>query len=123
MSVQYRAVQWTGYKKRYDVVLVSLVFLYLVTFIVSSKIALRQDRSISDEILILRALGTCAFVMLSLTLCIGPLARLDRRFLPLLHNRRHLGVATPLAVTRLWSFRAPFLRPLTLSFTLDVATT
>jgi nitrite reductase/ring-hydroxylating ferredoxin subunit/DMSO/TMAO reductase YedYZ heme-binding membrane subunit len=27
-------------------------------------------------------------------LCIGPLSRLDRRFLPLLYNRRHLGVAT-----------------------------
>jgi nitrite reductase/ring-hydroxylating ferredoxin subunit/DMSO/TMAO reductase YedYZ heme-binding membrane subunit len=27
-------------------------------------------------------------------LCIGPLARLDRRFLPLLYNRRHFGVVT-----------------------------
>ena len=27
-------------------------------------------------------------------LCIGPLARLDRRFLPLLYNRRHLRVST-----------------------------
>jgi nitrite reductase/ring-hydroxylating ferredoxin subunit/DMSO/TMAO reductase YedYZ heme-binding membrane subunit len=27
-------------------------------------------------------------------LCIGPLARLDKRFLPVLYNRRHLGVAT-----------------------------
>src|SRR5262249_51754625 len=26
--------------------------------------------------------------------CIGPLARLDPRFLPLLYNRRHLGVLT-----------------------------
>jgi nitrite reductase/ring-hydroxylating ferredoxin subunit/DMSO/TMAO reductase YedYZ heme-binding membrane subunit len=32
--------------------------------------------------------------MLHAVLCIGPLARLDRRFLPLLYNRRHLGVAT-----------------------------
>jgi nitrite reductase/ring-hydroxylating ferredoxin subunit/DMSO/TMAO reductase YedYZ heme-binding membrane subunit len=42
----------------------------------------------------MRAFGTCAFIMLTLILCIGPLARLDRRFLPLLYNRRHLGVAT-----------------------------
>jgi nitrite reductase/ring-hydroxylating ferredoxin subunit/DMSO/TMAO reductase YedYZ heme-binding membrane subunit len=48
----------------------------------------------SDEILLLRALGTCAFLLLHIVLCIGPLARLDRRFLPLLYNRRHLGVAT-----------------------------
>jgi nitrite reductase/ring-hydroxylating ferredoxin subunit len=32
--------------------------------------------------------------MLNVVLAIGPLARLDRRFLPLLYNRRHLGVAT-----------------------------
>ncbi|MEP7309117.1 MAG: Rieske 2Fe-2S domain-containing protein [Acidobacteriota bacterium] len=30
--------------------------------------------------------------MLHVILCIGPLARLNRRFLPLLYNRRHLGV-------------------------------
>ena len=36
-----------------------------------------------------RAFGACAFVMLTVILAIGPLARLDRRFLPLLYNRRH----------------------------------
>ena len=40
------------------------------------------------------AFGSCAFVMLSVALSIGPLTRLDRRFLPLLYNRRHLGVMT-----------------------------
>jgi nitrite reductase/ring-hydroxylating ferredoxin subunit/DMSO/TMAO reductase YedYZ heme-binding membrane subunit len=40
------------------------------------------------------AFGTCAFLLLTLILCIGPLARLDRRFLPLLYNRRHFGVLT-----------------------------
>jgi nitrite reductase/ring-hydroxylating ferredoxin subunit/DMSO/TMAO reductase YedYZ heme-binding membrane subunit len=44
------------------------------------------------ETLLIRALGTCAFVLLHVILSIGPLARLDRRFLPLLYNRRHLGV-------------------------------
>ncbi len=34
--------------------------------------------------------------MLTLVLSIGPLARLDRRFLPLLYNRRHFGVLTAL---------------------------
>src|SRR5262249_51922503 len=42
----------------------------------------------------IRAFGSCAFVMLTVILCIGPLARLDRRFLPLLYNRRHFGVLT-----------------------------
>ena len=32
--------------------------------------------------------------MLTFVLCIGPLARLDTRFLPLLYNRRHFGVIT-----------------------------
>src|SRR5262249_29633437 len=41
-----------------------------------------------------RAFGTCAFFMLTIILSIGPLARLDRRFLPLLYNRRHFGVLT-----------------------------
>ena len=35
-----------------------------------------------------------AFLLLSVALSIGPLTRLDSRFLPLLYNRRHLGVAT-----------------------------
>jgi DMSO/TMAO reductase YedYZ heme-binding membrane subunit/nitrite reductase/ring-hydroxylating ferredoxin subunit len=42
----------------------------------------------------IQAFGTCAFIMLTVILSIGPLARLDRRFLPLLYNRRHLGVMT-----------------------------
>ncbi len=46
------------------------------------------------ETLLIRALGTCALLLLHMILCIGPLARLDRRFLPLLYNRRHLGVVT-----------------------------
>jgi nitrite reductase/ring-hydroxylating ferredoxin subunit/DMSO/TMAO reductase YedYZ heme-binding membrane subunit len=42
----------------------------------------------------IRAFGSCAFLMLTAILSIGPLARLDRRFLPLLYNRRHFGVLT-----------------------------
>ena len=41
-----------------------------------------------------QAFGTCAFVMLTIILLIGPLARLSPRFLPLLYNRRHFGVLT-----------------------------
>jgi nitrite reductase/ring-hydroxylating ferredoxin subunit/DMSO/TMAO reductase YedYZ heme-binding membrane subunit len=52
------------------------------------------DEAVSTPVLLMRALGTCAFVMLHVVLGIGPLARLDRRFLPLVYNRRHLGVAT-----------------------------
>ncbi|MGH7243589.1 MAG: Rieske 2Fe-2S domain-containing protein [Phycisphaerales bacterium] len=48
----------------------------------------------SDEVILIRALGSCAIVLLHVILCIGPLARLDSRFLPILYNRRHLGVIT-----------------------------
>ena len=41
---------------------------------------------------IIRGTSTLAFIMLHLILSIGPLARLDSRFLPILYNRRHLGV-------------------------------
>lgn len=41
----------------------------------------------------MRAYVNCAFLMLTI-LAIGPLARLDTWFLPLLHNRRHFGVIT-----------------------------
>lgn len=39
-----------------------------------------------------RAFGSAAFILLHVILSIGPLCRLDRRFLPLLYNRRHMGV-------------------------------
>ena len=42
----------------------------------------------------MRAYGSCALLLLTFVLAIGPLARLDPRFLPLLYNRRHLGVLT-----------------------------
>jgi nitrite reductase/ring-hydroxylating ferredoxin subunit/DMSO/TMAO reductase YedYZ heme-binding membrane subunit len=45
------------------------------------------------ETLLIRALGTLALLLLHGILAIGPLCRLDARFLPLLYNRRHLGVA------------------------------
>jgi sulfoxide reductase heme-binding subunit YedZ len=90
MSVQYSPVKWNRNKRVYDIVLTLGIGGYLALFFLVSKLTW----SGSDEIILLRALGTCAFLMLHVILCIGPLARLDRRFLPLLYNRRHLGVAT-----------------------------
>ena len=53
-------------------------------------------RLIEAPIYRMRAFGSCAFLLLSIVLAIGPLARIDRRFLPLLYNRRHFGVITAL---------------------------
>ena len=91
MSVQYGAISWNRQKKVYDTVLVSLVLLYLGTFV---GVGAWRNPTATAETLLIRALGTAAFLLLHVVLCIGPLSRLDRRFLPLLYNRRHLGVTT-----------------------------
>lgn len=94
MSVGYVAVQWNRTKRIYDAVVAVAVVLYLGMFYFVGRLSFRGTHGISDEILALRALGSLAFLMLTVVLCIGPLARLHHRFLPSLYNRRHLGVAT-----------------------------
>jgi nitrite reductase/ring-hydroxylating ferredoxin subunit/DMSO/TMAO reductase YedYZ heme-binding membrane subunit len=89
MSVGYRAVGWNRQKRIYDGVLLADILLYLALFL---GLGLALFPQATAETLLLRALGTCALLLLHIVLCIGPLARLDRRFLPLLYNRRHLGV-------------------------------
>ena len=85
----YRAIGWNRQKKIYDSVLVAAVVLYLGVFVVAGAL-LRPNATI--ETLLIRALGTGAFLLLHVVLSIGPLCRLNPRFLPLLYNRRHLGV-------------------------------
>jgi nitrite reductase/ring-hydroxylating ferredoxin subunit/DMSO/TMAO reductase YedYZ heme-binding membrane subunit len=94
VSVQYSPVKWNRNKRVYDAVLAGGILLYLVLFVVLGRLAWSGASGISLEVLLLRALGTCAYLLLHIVLCIGPLARFDRRFLPVLYNRRHLGVAT-----------------------------
>jgi nitrite reductase/ring-hydroxylating ferredoxin subunit/DMSO/TMAO reductase YedYZ heme-binding membrane subunit len=94
MSVTYAPIKWNRNKRLYDAVVLASVVLYLGTFVALGRLLFRGEHAISIEVLALRALGSCAFAMLQVVLCIGPLARLDRRFLPVLYNRRHLGVLT-----------------------------
>jgi len=89
MGVEYKAVQWNRQKRLYDAVLVGSVALFLFTFGIITKVAFPR---ITDEILVIRAFGTAAFLLLHIILCIGPLCRLNPKFLPLLYNRRHAGV-------------------------------
>jgi sulfoxide reductase heme-binding subunit YedZ len=91
MSVQYGAISWNRQKKIYDLSLVSLLLFYLLLFV---GMGVWLHPTATAETLLIRAFGTAAFLLLHVVLCIGPLARLDRRFLPLLYNRRHLGVTT-----------------------------
>ena len=89
MSHAYRAVGWNRQKKVYDLSLLGGVLLYLAVFI-GAGAALSPQATI--ETLLIRGFGTAALLLLHIILSIGPLARLDARFLPLLYNRRHLGV-------------------------------
>jgi nitrite reductase/ring-hydroxylating ferredoxin subunit/DMSO/TMAO reductase YedYZ heme-binding membrane subunit len=94
VSVKYAPVKWNRNKMVYDLVIVGGVAAYLAVFLVVGSLAWTGDEAVSLPVLLIRALGTCAFLQLHVVLCIGPLARLDRRLLPLVYNRRHLGVAT-----------------------------
>ncbi|MGE0789828.1 MAG: Rieske 2Fe-2S domain-containing protein [Sandaracinaceae bacterium] len=92
MSAKFVTVQWNKRKILYDLTLVVGVVAYYLAFKGISGAVLSGARAISAPVLEMRALGSCAFLMLVLILSIGPLARLDRRFAPLLYNRRHFGV-------------------------------
>ncbi len=108
MSVQYDPVLWNRRKYVYDAILIVAAFAYVYVFMALFRgqpegfAATLQDLAwgeggrpnVETPILRMRATGSCAFLMLTVILCIGPLARLDRRFLPLLYNRRHFGVLT-----------------------------
>jgi hypothetical protein len=90
MSVQYQAVGWNRQKRIYDTVLAASIVLYLAVF---TGLGAVIHASATIETLLIRALGTAALLLLHVILCIGPLCRLNQRFLPLLYNRRHLGVS------------------------------
>ncbi|MBO6792503.1 MAG: ferric reductase-like transmembrane domain-containing protein [Balneolaceae bacterium] len=90
MGVKYEAVLWNRQKKSYDIILWGMIVGILLVFVVSQFL---MHPLITLETLIIRATALTAFVLLHLILMIGPLARLDHRFLPLLYNRRHLGVS------------------------------
>ncbi len=90
MSESYQAVGWNRQKKVYDLTLVGGIVLYIAAFVAGSM-ALQPE--ITVESALIRAFGTGALLLLHIILSIGPLCRLDRRFLPLLYNRRHLGIA------------------------------
>lgn len=89
MSNHYQAVGWNRQKKIYDFVLFMGVLTYLLLFFVLNSVFFPNA---TFETILLRGLGTGAFILLHIILCIGPLCRLNPRFLPLLYNRRHMGV-------------------------------
>lgn len=89
MSVGYQAVQWNRQKIIYDAILLVSVGLYLWGFMALTQV-FGNDLDIHG--VRIRAYGSAAFLLLHVILSIGPLCRLSPKFLPLLFNRRHMGV-------------------------------
>jgi nitrite reductase/ring-hydroxylating ferredoxin subunit len=93
MSVEYRAVTWNRQKRIYDTVIGFGVPGLVALFFGASALT---HPNLTAETGVIRGLGLTALLLLHIVLSIGPLARLDPAFLPLLYNRRHLGVAMAL---------------------------
>src|SRR6188768_3125791 len=89
MSVGYAAVGWNRQKKKYDWLIFGFCVLYLLIFVVLTA-SFNPDYTF--ETVLIRSTSTLAVLLLHVILAIGPLCRLNKRFLPLLYNRRHLGV-------------------------------
>lgn len=89
MSASYAAVGWNRQKKIYDWLIFGFCITYLFLFI---SITFLFNPEVTFETLIIRSTSTLAILMLHIILAIGPLCRLNKKFLPLLYNRRHLGV-------------------------------
>jgi nitrite reductase/ring-hydroxylating ferredoxin subunit/DMSO/TMAO reductase YedYZ heme-binding membrane subunit len=94
MSVRYKPVGWTRSKLIYDIILLTGIVLFMVSYQYGVENLRPAMTALDAQSLEIRAWGACAFLLVTLVLMIGPLARLDTRFLPLLYNRRHFGVIT-----------------------------
>ena len=90
MSASYSAVGWNRQKKIYDWLIAGFCICYLLLFI---SLTLAFNEQVTFETLLIRSTATLAVLMLHVILAIGPLCRLNKKFLPLLYNRRHLGVS------------------------------
>jgi len=90
MSVTYRGIHWNRQKRIYDIG-IALVLAVIVGGYIGGSVVLRPN--ITPETLILRGTALAGILLLHVVLVIGPLCRIHPVFLPLLYNRRHLGVA------------------------------
>jgi len=73
-------------------VLAGILAAYIAGFVGIGLAAVPADRAVSPPVLLIRAFGTAAAILLHVILAIGPLARISPLFAPILYNRRHLGV-------------------------------
>jgi sulfoxide reductase heme-binding subunit YedZ len=89
MGASYSAVGWNRQKKIYDWLIFAFCAVYLTAFISLTAIF---NPDYTFETVLIRSTSTLALILLHVILSIGPLTRINKKFLPLLYNRRHLGV-------------------------------
>jgi nitrite reductase/ring-hydroxylating ferredoxin subunit/DMSO/TMAO reductase YedYZ heme-binding membrane subunit len=99
MTERYVPVGWNLSKIVYDAIVLALIGLYIGIYLWVTPSFQHITLPLDDYTMRMNAFGTCAFLLLTVILSIGPAARLDPRFLPLLYNRRHLGVMTTAVAT------------------------
>ncbi len=90
MSAGYQPILWNKFKKQYDAILWATIILYLGIFIGCTVL---KNPSQNINTTLIRAFGTLAILLLHVILIIGPLSRISNKFIPILYNRRHLGVS------------------------------
>lgn len=90
MSANYVAILWNSQKKTYDKILWLGILFFIVAIVVFQFLL---HPTITVETVIIRVTALTSFFLLHIILMIGPLCRIEKRFLPILYNRRHLGVS------------------------------
>ena len=66
MSHGYRVVQWTPFKKAFDIGLVLGVLAFLVAYVAAATLTQQAGQSFTPIQLLIRALGALAFSLLTL---------------------------------------------------------
>lgn len=89
MGHEYSSVLWNKQKKRYDLIMAGAIMVLIASFVILHFVL---NPLITPETLIIRTSSLVAILLLHFILIIGPLCRINPLFLPLLYNRRHLGV-------------------------------
>jgi len=89
MSASYQPILWNKFKKKYDLTAVIFIISFLIISILSNFILFPKANVVT---VIIRSFGLLSIVLLHIILSIGPLCRINLKLLPILYNRRHLGV-------------------------------
>ena len=72
MAAGFKFISWNATKVRYDLALVTGVIIYLTSFVaVNAGLDFSTERTPVSGVIV-RGLGSCAFLMLTIILTIGP---------------------------------------------------